>query len=493
MAQYVLSVDQSTQGTKALLFDEQGKLTARTDLSHRQIVNQAGWVSHDPEEIYANLLRTVRQVCEKANADPEDIACMGLSNQRETTVAWNRETGKPVCDAIVWQCSRAAEICTAMVKTGIGETVRSRTGIPVSPYFPAAKLAWILQNIPEAKTLHDQHKLCMGTVDTWLAWKLTGQYKTDYSNASRTQLFNIHELKWDVDICRFFGINADDLPEVTPSDAVFGETDLGGFLHHRIPLCGVMGDSHAALFGQGCLQKGMAKATYGTGSSIMMNIGSVPTLSKKGLVTSLAWKFRGQVSYVMEGNLNYTGAVITWLKDNLGIINSAGETEKLAESAHPADTTYLVPAFTGLGAPYWKSDAKAILCDMTRLTGRAEITRAALDCIAYQIYDVIMAMEHDTGIELPELRVDGGPTRNRYLVQFQSDILNKAVSCPNAEELSGIGAAYMAGLSAGIYDENVFKLLQYRTYLPNMQESERRQKTEGWNEAVRMICRPIDN
>jgi len=487
MAKYVLSVDQSTQGTKALIFDEAGKMLARADLPHRQIVNELGWVSHDPEEIYQNTLKVVRMAAEKAGIDPADIACMGLSNQRETTVAWDKNTGKPVCDAIVWQCARAADVCAAIEKTDIGDLVRDHTGIPISPYFPAAKMAWILQNVPEAKALAEKHQLGLGTVDAWLLWKLTGQYKTDCSNASRTQLFNIRALQWDEEICAAFGVNAGDLPIVTDSDAIFGETDLGGWLSKKIPICGVLGDSHAALFGHGCLEKGMAKATYGTGSSIMMNIGPDFATSKNGLVTSLAWKYKGQVSYVMEGNLNYTGAVITWLKDSLGLIASAGETEALAKAAHPADTACLVPAFTGLGAPYWKSDARAMLCGMSRTTGKNEIVRAALDSIAFQIHDVIAAMEKDAGIHLPVLRVDGGPTRNGYLMQFQSDMLNTPVSCPEAEELSGIGAAYMAGIACGLYPESVLHHLQYQAYRPSMDPKERAEKLDLWEDAIHKV------
>ena len=484
---YVLSVDQSTQGTKALIFDEAGKMLARADLPHRQIINEAGWVSHDPEEIYQNLLKTVRMAVEKAGIDPESIACMGISNQRETSAAWDKATGKPVCDAIVWQCARAADVCAAVEKTGIGETVRTNTGIPISPYFPAAKLAWILQNVPEAKALNRKRQLCVGTVDAWLVYKLTGEYRTDYSNASRTQLFNIRTLQWDREICAAFGIDADDLPKVTDSDAVFGETDLGGWLSRKIPVCGVLGDSHAALFGHGCLEKGMAKATYGTGSSIMMNIGPAFAASQNGLVTSLAWKHRGAVSYVMEGNINYTGAVISWLKDNVGLIASAGETEALARQANPADTTVLIPAFTGLGAPYWISGAKALLTGITRLTGKAELVRAALDCIALQIRDVVAAMEKDAGIRLPLLRVDGGPTRNGYLMQFQADMLDTAVSRPDAEELSGIGAAYIAGLSAGLYTEKVFGNLRYQAYAPAMEPARREEIINRWQQAIRLI------
>lgn len=487
MPKYVLSVDQSTQGTKALILDETGKLLARADLPHRQIINAQGWVSHDPEEIFQNTLKVARMAAEKAAINPLDIVCMGISNQRETTVAWNRSTGAPVCDAIVWQCARATALCAKVEETGIGPTIREHTGIPVSPYFPAAKMAWILQNIPEAAPLARGGQLCLGTVDAWLIWKLTGQYKTDFSNASRTQLFNLHTLQWDEQICSAFGIRAEDLPAVAGSDAVFGETDLGGWLPRKIPVCGVLGDSHAALFGHGCLRKGMTKATYGTGSSIMMNIGPAFAASRNGLVTSLAWKFRGQVSYVMEGNLNYTGAVISWLKDQLGLITSAGETEALALSAHPADTTCLVPAFSGLGAPYWRSDAKALICGMSRLTGKAELVRAALNSIACQIADVIRAMEMDTDTALSLLRVDGGPTRNQYLMRFQSGILGADVACPDVEELSGIGAAYMAGLSSRVYTDQVFRTIGYTTYAPAMPPREREDHLSRWREALSLV------
>lgn len=488
MAKYVLSVDQSTQGTKALIFDEAGKMLARADLPHRQIINDAGWVSHDPEEIYQNTLKVIRMVAEKADIDPVEIACMGISNQRETTVAWDKNTGKPVCDAIVWQCARAADVCEEIGKTGIGDLVRDHTGIPISPYFPAAKMTWILQNVPAAKTLAEKHQLCLGTVDAWLLWKLTGKYKTDYSNASRTQLFNIRTLQWDRDICAAFGIDANDLSAVTDSDAVFGKTDLGGWLQRKIPICGVLGDSHAALFGQGCLQKGMMKATYGTGSSIMMNIGETPVFSKEGIVTSIAWRLFGQTQYVLEGNVNYTGAVITWLKDDVQLIQSPGETEALARAAHPGDTCYLVPAFSGLGAPYWNSSAKACLCGMTRVTGKKEIVRAALDCIAYQITDVVKSMERSVSATIPELCADGGPTRNGYLMQFQSDILNMPVRIAELEELSAAGAAYAAGLSAGIYDRRVFRQLQCSYFHPHLSEEARTCKYTQWQAAVRNAC-----
>lgn len=483
---YVLSIDQSTQGTKALLFDESGRLLGRQDVAHEQIINEKGWVSHDPDEIYRNTVEAVHRVIEAVGADPANIAALGISNQRETSVCWDRTTGEPITNAIVWQCGRAKELCKRVEDAGWGERVKQRTGIPISPFFPASKFAWMLENIPGAKEKAARHELRFGTVDTWLVWCLTHgkSYKTDSSNASRTQLFNVHTLQWDGEICAAFGLDAADLPEICASDECFGYTDLGGLLPKPIPIRAVMGDSHAALFGQGCLAPGMAKATYGTGSSIMMNIGDAPIESQNGLVTSLAWKYRGAVSYVMEGNLNYTGAVIRWLEKDLGLVASAFETQRLAESAHLDDTTYLVPAFTGLGAPYWDNDARALICGISRLTGRAELVKAGLDCIAYQITDIVKAMEQDTGKRLTELRVDGGPTRNGYLMQLQADLLDADVLIPTSEELSGIGAAYMAGLSEGVYDESVFSALSRSAYCPRMDAEMREKKYSGWKDAV---------
>ena len=488
MSRYVLSIDQSTQGTKALLFDETGRLLHRRDVAHEQIINDKGWVSHDPEEIFHNTIEAAKQVIATAGIEAADIAALGISNQRETSVCWDKATGKPIFPAIVWHCGRAVEACKRVEEAGWGEQVKKRTGIPISPFFPASKFAWMLGNIQGASEKAARHELCFGTIDSWLVYCLTGgeSYKTDYSNASRTQLFNIHTLTWDAEICAAFGLDAADLPEVRASDDCFGMTDLCGLLPHEIPIHAVLGDSHAALFGQGCLESGMTKATYGTGSSIMMNIGPEYAASKNGLVTSLAWKYQGQVSYVMEGNLNYTGAVIRWLEKDLGLVASAAETQALAESAHPDDTTYLVPAFTGLGAPYWDNDARALICGISRLTGKAELARAGLDCIAYQITDIVRAMEQDTGRKLSELRVDGGPTRNAYLMQFQSDLLDATVLIPSSEELSGIGAAYMAGLSTGVYGESVFSALSRSEFQSKMDAAQRERKYDGWKDAVRL-------
>lgn len=372
---------------------------------------------------------------------------------------------------------------------GKAENIRKRTGINLSPYFPASKIAWILENVEGAKEKAEKKEICHGTVDSWLVYKLTGgrSYKTDYSNASRTQLFNIFELRWDEDICKLFGIDPANLAEVVDSDSNFGETDFEGLFRKPIPIHGVLGDSHGSLFGQGCLKSGMIKSTYGTGSSIMMNIGEKPVLSTHGVVTSLAWSMGGKVNYVLEGNLNYTGATITWLKDDLKLIDSPAETEKLAEEAVSDDSLYLIPAFSGLGAPYWDSHASAAIVGMTRTTGKAEVVRAGVECIAYQITDIVKAMSEDAGVTVSELRVDGGPTRNAYLMQFQSDIAEANVQVPDSEELSGIGPAYAAGLALGVWDERIFEKLKRVKYEPKMDRELRDSKYQGWLSAVHRV------
>lgn len=489
MAKYVLGIDQSTQGTKALLFDAAGQLICRTDLPHRQIIDDKGWVEHDPIEIYQNTVQVVKNLVEKASVDKNDIGVLGISNQRETAVVWDRKTGEPVYNAIVWQCARGASICEKIAAQGVEEMVRKNTGLQLSPYFSAAKIAWVLQNVEGAQEKADKGELCCGTIDSWLVYKLTGgkEFRTDYSNASRTQMFNIGELSWDEKVCGLFGIPTSCLAEVTDSNGFYGETTFDGFFEQPIPIHGVMGDSHGALFGQGCLEKGMIKTTYGTGSSIMMNIGETPVYSKS-VVTSLAWCMDGNVKYVLEGNINYTGAVITWLKDDLQMIQSPGETESLAENANPSDTTYLVPAFSGLGAPYWDSEAKAVIYGMSRTTKKAELVKAGLESIVYQITDVVKAMEKDAGVPIAELRVDGGPTKNRYLMQFQSDMAEIPVQVPKAEELSGIGAAYAAGIAIGMYDiHTIFEGMERKKFVPTMEKKVREEKYAGWKEAVAKV------
>lgn len=486
MKKYILGIDQSTQGTKALLFDENGKMLCRTDLVHRQLVNDRGWVEHDPEEILRNTVQIVKDLVEKAGIDRADILGVGLSNQRETGVVWNRETGKPLYSAIVWQCGRAKNICDEIERRGYADKIKERTGLNLSPYFTAGKIAWVLQNVPEARLLSGTGKLGCGTIDSWLINRLTLEknYKTDYSNASRTQMFNIHTLQWDEEVCGCFGIRTTDLAEVCESDSLFGTTDFLGYLPKPIPIHCVLGDSHGALFGQGCHKKGMVKTTYGTGSSVMMNIGTVPVLSKN-IVTSIAWKMNGKVDYVLEGNLNYTGATITWLKDDIRLLSSSKESGPLAQKANPNDTTYIVPAFSGLGAPYWDANAKACIVGITRSTGRNEIVKAAEESIAYQIADIINVMEEDSGIVISQLKVDGGPTRDNFLMQFQSDIIHKEVTVPEGEELSGIGVAYCAGIALGLFDkEKVFSQMRSNSYLPQMDEETRAKKYSGWKNAV---------
>lgn len=489
MAEYVLGIDQSTQGTKALLFDGAGSLLGRADLPHRQMIDARGWVEHDPEEIYQNTIDVVKHLVEKTGIDKNDIRVMGISNQRETALVWDRLTGKPVYAAVVWQCARGASICEEIEGLGKADMIRDHTGLQLSPYFSAAKIAWILRNVDGVRERADRGELCCGTIDSWLVYKLTGkkEFRTDYSNASRTQMFHIGELKWDEEICSLFKIPMSALAEVTDSNGYYGETDLEGYLDHPIPIHGVLGDSHGALFGQGCLDKGMIKATYGTGSSVMMNIGGSPVYSDR-VVTSLAWGMDGKVDYVLEGNINYTGAVITWLKDDLQLIQSPAETQALAEAANPLDETYLVPAFSGLSAPYWDSQAKAVIYGMTRTTKRAELVKAALESIVYQITDVMTVMGQESGIPIEKLRVDGGPTKNSYLMQFQSDMAQIPVQVPPMEELSGIGAAYAAGLGAGIYQKGqLFGRTARKEYRPAMAKELREKKYTGWKEAVSKV------
>jgi len=483
--QYILGIDQSTSGTKALLFDENGDLTYRYDLSHRQIINDKGWVEHDLLEIYNNTIDVIKQVVSVAKIDKSQVVGLGISNQRETVAVWDKVTGEPVYNAIVWQCSRGEEICNKIDERGLSERVRQVTGLQLSPYFSAAKIAWILNNVDVSN-----RQLCAGTIDSWLVFKLTGEFKTDYSNASRTQLFDLNALKWSDEVCEMFGVDSSILPQVCDSDSCFGYTDAGGYFDSPIPIHGVMGDSHGALFGQGCHSPGMMKATYGTGSSIMMNIGESPIFSDSGVVTSIAWGAGGKVGYVLEGNINYTGAVLKWLVDDLGLIESPMMSSECAQKANEEDETYLVPAFSGLGAPYWDSEARAIICGMSRTTGKNEIVKAALDCIAYQINDVICAMLETSGLGGQSLRVDGGVTKNEYLMQFQSDILNLPIIAPDLEELSGIGVAYMAGIAIGLYDKyEVFKRLQRTEFTPKMDEETRADKISGWKSAVKMVVK----
>ncbi|MBQ1312809.1 MAG: glycerol kinase GlpK [Blautia sp.] len=484
---YILGIDQSTQGTKGVLVDASGRIVGREDLPHDQIISEEGYVSHDAGQIWANSLQVLKNVIEKTGVPKEKIKAMGITNQRETTVAWDKNSGAPLAKAIVWQCARATDICSQVEeKYHCAVEVYQKTGIKISPFFPASKMAWLLQNEPAVKKASEEGSLAMGTMDAYLIYRFTkgASFYTDYSNASRTQLLNLQTLRWDEDLCRMFGVPMAALPALMDSDGEYGCTDLEGYLPAPIPIRGVLGDSHGALFGHNCRQSGGIKVTYGTGSSVMMNIGGEFRQSQHGLATSLAWKVGGKVSYVLEGNINYTGAVITWLKNDLGLIGSAGETEGLSREANPEDGTYIIPAFSGLGAPWWNNEAKAMIYGMSRTTGKKEIVKAACESIAYQIRDVVDAMRSDTGLAIPELCVDGGPTRNGYLMQFQSDIADAAIRIPDAEELSVLGAVYTAGMAAGLYDEKVYNAISYQMYQPQMKQEAREKKVQGWKEAI---------
>ena len=476
--EYILGIDQSTQGTKAVLFDEAGAIVGRADHKHKQWINEKGWVSHDAEEIYQHLILSVRDVLSKTGVPAGAIAAIGIANQRETTVAWDKN-GRALGKAVVWQCARAKEITDALQPQA--ELIRQKTGLPLSPYFPAGKMAWLLRHVI------CKDACCLGTIDSYLVYKLTGgqSFLTDYSNASRTQLFNLHTLSWDAELCGLFGIPMEALPAVRDNNALYGYTDMEGLFPQKVPIHSVIGDSHAALYGQGCHAKGMLKTTYGTGSSIMMHVGEKFVSSRNGLATSLAWGLGGAVSYVLEGNINYTGAVMTWLEEDLGLIASPKEAADAARRANADDTTVLVPAFSGLSAPHWNDGAKAMLCGMTRLTGRNEIIKAAEESIAFQINDVLQAMRSDSGIAIRQLFVDGGPTKDGYLMQFQSDISGVAICIRREEELSVMGAAYMAGIAQGLYQADaLFGHVERTVYRPLMGANERTKKIGRWQEAV---------
>jgi len=484
---YILGIDQSTSGTKSLLFDKNGSLVCRYDIAHRQIIDDKGRVEHNLTEIYQNTVEATRQVVIKSGIDKSCIIGVGISNQRETAAVWDKTTGEPVCNAIVWQCARGEDICRRVMENRQSERVKEITGLLLSPYFTAAKIAWVLEN---CYTKNKQ--LYAGNIDSWLIYKLTGNFKTDYSNASRTQLFDLKSLSWSNEVCDLFGIDPSILPQVCDSDSCFGHTDFDGFFDSPIPIHGVMGDSHSALYGQGCHKPGMMKATYGTGSSIMMNIGDAPLMSDKGIVTSIAWGESGKIAYVFEGNINYTGAVIKWLVDDLSLIESAELSSEYALKANSEDETYIVPAFSGLSAPYWDSDARAMICGMSRTTGKSEIVRAAVECIALQIMDVVDTMMETVGITDKSLRVDGGATKNNYLMKFQSDILDFPVLVSEHEELSGIGVSYMAGIALGLYNKDeVFPQLKHTSFIPSMNYEKRQSKIHGWRKAIEMVLERI--
>lgn len=486
---YILSIDQSTSGTKAILFDRQGKLVNRKTIAHQQFYPQAGFVEHDPVEIFENTCEAVQQVIRDQQLTEADIAGLAITNQRETALIWNKTTGLPIANAAVWQCQRGAQRCAELKSKGYEDLIRSKTGLLIDPYFSASKLSWLMQHTPGLKEQAERGELLLGTMDSWLLWKLSGGkvHATDHSNACRTMLFNIHTLDWDDELIALFGLNRNMFPEVRFSDEVAGYTEAGILFETAKPIAGLIGDSHGALFGQACFKAGMAKATYGTGSSIMMNIGTQPLNAPPGLVTSVGYGCGKQIHYVYEGNIHCTGDTLNWLKNDVGLINHASETEALANSVADNNGVYFVPAFVGLGAPYWDNQARACLSGMGRNTTKAHIVRAALESIAFQVNDLISLMEENGGIQLKELRVDGGPTRNNFLMQFQSDLLQEEVSPSEIEEASALGSAYMAGLAFGFW-KNLDELEQLRvagkSYQAKQNKNEVTALVIGWRKAV---------
>ena len=488
---YIISIDQSTSATKAVLFNEKCQLVCRKNVAHKQYYPKPGWVEHDAEEIYRNAVEAVREVVEATRGDGVTYS-LAITNQRETVVVWNRNTGKPVYNAVVWQCQRGAEICDDLRQRGYTDMIRERSGLIIDPYFAASGVKWILDNVDGARSAAEAGELLMGTIDTWLVWKLTGgkRHVTDYTNASRTLLFNIHTLNWDDDLLRLFTIPRSMMAEPVPCDSVFGETTVEGLFDEPITIAGVLGDSHGALAGQMCFEAGMGKATYGTGSSVMVNIGETPMTAPDGLVTSVGFAAKGKVFYAFEGNIHCTGATIQWMADKLHLISSPAEIEQLTTSVHDNGGVYLVPAFAGLGAPWWNPQAKAMICGMTLATEKGHVCRAALEAIAYQIKDLVDLMTNHAGIVLKELRVDGGPTKNHFLMQFQADMLNACINRSDVEEASAMGAMVMNGLARNVwadFDEVASLRTSDNRIVSAMSEKERNRLYSGWHEAVNKV------
>ena len=453
-----------------------------------QIFPKSGWVEHDPMEIWNRQLSVCRKAMEGINAKAENIDSIGITNQRETTVVWDRQTGKPVYNAIVWQCRRTAEFCRDLVNTGLESAVREKTGLVIDPYFSGTKIRWILDNVPQARHLAGEGRLLFGTIETWLIWNLTvGRvHVTDYSNASRTMMFNIHELRWDQELLEMLGVPESILPEPVPSSRIYGYTSpelFGG----EIPISGAAGDQQAALFGQTCFDNGEAKNTFGTGGFVLVNTGSRPVKSEKGLLTTIAWGIEDKVCYALEGSVFVSGAVIQWLRDELGIIGTSGETEEIARSVPDTAGAYVVPAFTGLGAPYWDPYARGTITGLSRGVNRNHIVRAALEAMAYQTWDLLEAMAEDLGSPIRRLKVDGGAAENSFLLEFLADILGQKVYRPECIETTSLGAAYLAGMATGYWksmDDIKDNWQIDRIFEPSMEEEKRRTLLEGWHKAV---------
>ena len=489
MSKYIMALDAGTTSNRCIIFDKEGKICSVAQKEFNQIFPQPGWVEHDADEIFSTQLEVARQAMENIGAKASDIAAIGITNQRETTIVWNKVTGRPVYNAIVWQCRRTADLCDKLREEGLVDSVRSKTGLVIDPYFSGTKIRWILDHVPGAREQARRGELLFGTVETWLIWKLTdgAVHVTDYSNASRTMLFNINSLSWDEEILKKLDIPASILPEPKESSCVYGHT-AAHFFGAPIPVSGAAGDQQAALFGQTCFEPGDSKCTYGTGAFLLMNTGEKPIFSSNGLVTTIGWGLNGKVHYALEGSIFVAGAAIQWLRDELQFIKSAAESEFLARQVSDTNGCYVVPAFTGLGAPHWDAYARGAVVGLTRGVNKNHIVRATLDSIAYQTNDVLGAMEADSGIKLSELKVDGGAAANNYLVQTQADISGAPVLRPKCVETTAMGAAYLAGLAVG-YWKDQHEICQNwaidRRFDPEIEDTSRENRIAGWKKAVR--------
>ncbi len=489
MAKYIMALDAGTTSNRCILFNEKGEICSMAQKEFTQHFPKPGWVEHDAGEIWATQLQVAREAISRIGAKPEEIAAIGITNQRETTIVWDKHTGKPVCHAIVWQCRRTAEYCDSLKERGLTDKFREKTGLVIDAYFSATKVKWILDHVEGARERAERGDLLFGTVETWLIWKLTkGKvHVTDYSNASRTMLFNINTLQWDEEILRELDIPRSMLPEAKPSSCIYGYADTS-FFGGEIPIAGAAGDQQAALFGQTCFHAGEAKNTYGTGCFLLMNTGEKPVFSKKGLVTTIAWGIDGKVNYALEGSIFVAGAAIQWLRDELRLIDSASMTEYMAQNVEDSNGCYVVPAFTGLGAPYWDQYARGTIVGLTRGVNKDHIVRATLESLAYQVNDVLEAMKADSGIELSALKVDGGASANNFLMQTQADISSAPVNRPKCVETTAMGAAYLAGLAVGYWNspEEVVKNWAIdQIFMPKIEAGKREKMLRGWKRAVR--------
>ena len=491
---YIIAIDQSTSSTKALLFDEQCHVVARTNVDHKQYYPQTGWVEHDAEEIYQNMIEAIRQLIQSTHLSPlTSHLSLAITNQRETAVVWNKNTSKPIANAVVWQDTRGAELCRELRSKGKARMVFDKSGLLIDPNFSATGIKWLLDNTDGARELCSRGELLMGTIDTWLVWKLTGGkvHATDTTNASRTMLFNIHTMQWDDDLLQLFDIPRSMMPEVKPCDAIYGETSCEGLFSSPIQIAGVIGDSHGALVGQMCFEPGSGKVTYGTGSSVMVNIGEEPKVAPQGLVTSVGFSALGKTWDGFEGNIYSTGATLKWICDQLQLIGKPSEMEALATSVEDNGGVYIVPAFSGLGAPWWKSDVKGAVFGLTFATTKAHFLRAALESIAYQIKDLVDVMARATGGQLKEIAADGGPTKNRFLMQFQADMLETPVVCTEVDDASALGAVIMSGFARGLwhsFDEVADFRVVTQTYQPQY-TPERFSLYQGWRNAVNQLIK----